>query len=351
MKSAPISRSLARAFSLIELLVVIAIIALVVSLVIPAVGSARRSARDADTRSLCASLEQACHQYVLDNRRNPGYFSAREMGGGENATLGFSAMQNVMLDLAGGIVASSAPGVNVGPSATGTVRVSPELIGSASNGNKAYFSPKGKYFQLQDGTNQDGGTRASNAENARIPEVVDAEGTPILIWTVDESCNKAIATAADYPVNMARQDSSTGISRFYWVSNAAFLGESGGNAPQVGKRRIAQANANDARGFSLIGAGVSSPDIRARNLAAILSSPNSPVPFAANATADQILPSAPRGQFIIHAAGRDGIYLNRNDRGGKSLGNAGGLLHYGSNFKPAAEDILRSWDDIVISGN
>ena len=337
---------LSRAFSLIELLVVIAIIALVVSLVIPAVGSARRSARDADTRSLCASLEQACHQYVLDNRRNPGYFSAREMGAATNGARGFSAMQNVMLDLAGGIVATGAAGGHdVGPDSNGTVRVNPGLIGSGTNSSKAYFAPKGKYFQVQDGVNPDGGNRNSdNPDNKAIPELVDAEGTPILIWTIDETCVKALSNDAA-GLSLMAQQSSAALARFYQYSNAAFLNTD--SSKPVGKRRIPQAEGGDIRGYSLIGEAASTASVA--NLAALLSSPNAPLPYSATAAVNQIFPSAPRGQFIIHAAGRDGVYFNAKDKGGMYADN--GFIRYGSNFKPVAEDVLKSFDDIVIAGN
>ncbi len=343
MKLAPSRRPLLlRAFSLIELLVVIAIIAIVVSLVVPAIGSARKSAREADTRTLIGSLSQACSQFILDNRRNPGYFSAREMGSAENATRGLSAMQNVLLDLSGGIV--SAGGINVGPTAANTVQVSPELIGSTSGASKSYFTAKGRSYQLQDGVNPEGGSRIANAENMRLPDLVDAEGTPILIWTVDETCTKAPTNDAAGLAVMAQQ-SSANLSRFYLNSNATYLTTSSANP--VGKRRIPQAESGFAGGASLIGGAA--PAAAVNNLAALLASPNAPHPFTDTTPANMIFPTAPRGQFIIHAAGRDGMYFGSKDKGGSSA--VGGFVFYGQNFKPVAEDILKSFDDIVTAGN
>jgi len=343
-------------FTLVELLVVITIIALVVAITIPALGGARKQAKKADTINLCNGLSQSMSQFVLDQRRSPGYFSAKDMGSMENTNEGFSNTENVMLDLAGGIVpAFQAGDLMVGPLTTQPVIVRPSLIGTQigtqqSSGNKAYFSPKAKYFKVQDPTDIDAGGRASTSENAQMPALVDAEGTPILVWTADETCARQTSDPVEFRSATQSPFVTTNYtanfpSKFYWASNAAFLHP---NLAGVGKRRVNQA------GLSLLGDGNAG---YAANLGAMLGNPNSPAPFTiADPTMpveptdfEKIIPTAPRGQFVIQSAGADATYLIRLNKGAR---HGGTRILYGDNLLPApGRDLLQDFDDIVISGN
>ncbi len=336
-------------FSLIELLVVILIIAVVIAIVVPALGGARNIARKQETSNLITSLQQASVQFQLDNRRAPGYFTAAEMGSQENGTRGFSGMQNAMLDLAGGIVTGTPAGsVDVGPSTARVVRVDPTLIGAKVGRNKNYFVPTAKFFKRQDGN--EGGTRNSTvAGHSAIPELVDSWGMPILYWQLDTAALGTVATVNDF----ARLDSGPAnaptVSRFYWNNNAAFLGHN-----QVGFKRADQASE------SLLGSGAGTD--RAVSLAGILGSPGSPGPYTTATAIDAILPTGARGGFVIHAAGLDGIYTGRSERGGTLA--AGGPLHYGLNFRGAGNtphtdasgkqisiDLATEFDDLIVGGN
>ena len=334
-------------FSLIELLVVIAIIALIVSIIVPAVASARKSARKADTLNMCNGLSQACSQFILDQRRAPGYFTARDMGSAENISRGFSQMENAMLDLAGGIVGAgqaseSGDLVDVGPTNTGGIRVRPSLIGA---GGKSYFSAKSKFFKEQNGSDADAGNRKSTGSNRDMPVLVDSEGCPILMWTVDDTARKEIRTAAD--LNEFARETSAGAApaRFYWASNSAFLGGNVSSASDqenfIGRRRVNQSVS------SIIGYATAA---HAANLGALMGNPNSPAPYTAAATAQSIVPSAGRGTVIIQSAGPDGAFFGLGDRGAKRR--TGGILYYGDNFVPGpTEDIAAAFDDVVLSGN
>ena len=336
-----------RGFSLVELLVVIAIIALVVSIVIPAVGSARRQAKRSDTINLANSLSQACSQFNLDQRRLPGYFTAREMGAAENAARGMSALQNVMLDLAGGIIEGNATGPNiaqnVGPTNASTVNVDVNLIGTPTGSNKAYFAPRARNFKSQDPSGpdaNDAGDRASSIPgHKRLPELVDSDGTPLMIWVEDQTATTPITSQTTFSNNFVQKDSSNSarLARYYWNSNAAFLSA----VPSgVGKKRKNQVEE------SLIGENGGGW----QNLAAFMGNPASPLPYSSTATAQQIYPTGGRGAFVIHAAGSDGIFFGADDRGGKRLRSTGNQVYYGQNFIPTTEDIILNFDDVVIPG-
>lgn len=330
-----------RGFSLIELLVVIAIIALIVSIVVPAVASARKSARKADTLNLCNGLSQACSQFILDERRPPGYFSARDMGSVENMTRGFSQMENAMLELAGGI-ATGAPQsgdiLSVGPVNASAVTIRPSLIGAGTG--KSYFRPKAKYFREQDGVDDDGGNRNSTGGNREMPVLVDTDGMPILMWTVDDTARKEIRLPADMTTDFARETSAGATpARFYWASNAAFLG---GDAA-VGKYRVNQT------AKSALGGGITRAT-REMNLGALLGNPNSPVPFASTTPVQEIVPSAPRGTVIIHAAGPNYTYAGLTEKG--ATRRTGGVMYFGDSFIPGPrEDFAAGFDDMIIPAN
>jgi hypothetical protein len=176
---------------------------------------------------------------------------------------------------------------------------------------------------------------------------------PILYWQLDTAALGTVATVNDF----ARVDSGAAnaptVSRFYWNNNAAFLGHN-----QVGFGRVDQASG------SLV--GLSAGADRPISMMGILGSPGSPGPFGPDpVNVDEPLPTAARGSFLIHGAGRDGLFLGRTDRGAISRAR-GGPLHYGFTFliedgrwitetenstKRISIDLASDFDDIIVGGN
>ncbi len=363
MKGHPKAR---RAFSLVELLVVMLIIAVVIAIILPALGSARTSAKVADTRQLMTTLSQGISQFKLDNRRLPGHFAATRMGSTDNATRGFSEMQNVLLELSTGSNSLFDPGA--APSGVGpTLLVGPGNTADAQNqvyvalnrfgasgaaSQKAYFAPSSKYLPNWKWFSDRGFIRQGVAAAATdaLPDLVDSFGTPILLWRANEAATGDISAAADF----ARLDSGPAnapvYSRFYWNSNSAFL--TNGTAT-VGAKRIQQSD--DPTGVvSMLGEAQAGN--RAGTLMGILGNPSSPADVSV-ATAS-ILPTAPRGSFVIHAAGADGLYMSSKSKGAALAG--AGPLHYGLSFKNLAGqpwpdkksiDLAAEFDDLFIAGN
>lgn len=309
-----------RAFSLIELLTVLAIIAIVLGIVIPVLGHVRNSARKSATQAQLSDIGTSISQFQISERRLPGYFSGKEMGASGNATQGFSMMENIMLDLAGGIVpdASTATGtIQIGPDQNKTKRVDPALIGASQQTTtgavgKAYFTPDRKNFVVQ----SQPGQRVSNGGNNAMPVLVDSWGQPILAWAIADTSARGEFAAID----------SGNPARYYWNSNRAFLAST-----KFGKIGA------DQNARSLLGE-VASTTARVSTLNALLGNPAFPD------KADATKPGAPRSPILLHSAGQNGVFLDRDSRGGKSAGTgAAAALTYTS----GTDKVSSGFEDVI----
>lgn len=326
-----------RAFSLIELLVVMVVIAILVAILVPTLGGARNTARAASTKAQLTDLANASQQFITDKGRQPGYFSARLMGDTANENRGFTAMQNVMLDLAGGIVTTSGAGtVEVGPTTSDTVRVDLTLIGTREAGG-GYYTPDATRFIAQ--TGEGAGTLVGNSDHQALPSVVDAFGTPILAWQRDRTAIQPIEAEADF---VKVNTSGTTPARFYWASNAGLL-----KTGTLGKRGKTALFTTATQEHSLLGDGATS---LINNLVVLLGSPTVP-------GSRPNLPSAARADLLFHSAGIDALYMGSRDIGGRS-----GQVQFWQNFYADAGgsqrlidgqgrvetvDVLSRFDDLI----
>lgn len=365
-------------FSLIELLVVMFIIVLVVSIVVPALAKARQATRVTSTDNLMNNVLTAAATFQQDNRRLPGKFSGRDMGSDDNGnTRGMTMAENVMLDLAGGIVqvggaAPATGGVMVHPFASNSSSraqqegcwVDVGLIGQPTKSGKGYFVPDNKYFVAQNEPSQVGkaGDPNDNANKQTYPDLIDAFGQPLLIWIEDESVvGKVAFDSGNAGANNFARVSSTAPSnappaRHYWNSNAGFL-----KSDAFGKKQT------DLKGGSLIGADATGE--RDSTLAGLLGNTAAATDIGSLTAAKNyksILPTASRGKIIVQAAGPDGIFLSTTDTRGRGQMKSGeNTMFYGFNFvDPAATSKLRvdsagrqetvdvalSFDDQIVSG-
>lgn len=363
-----------RGFSLVELLTVIAIIALIISILLPVLGRMRDTGKNVATAGVLNDLAGATAQFRGDHQdRNPGYFSAREMGSTDNATRGMSEMENVLLDLAGkdAIVASAtASTVQVGPIASSAINVDPSLIGATGS----YFTPSGEFYTAQlASTDQQAsnvaGHAGSSEDDVQLLDMVDAFGQPLLFWSADSYTMNTVNDPADF----ARVDSGPAANPslpalYYWNSNAAFLSAS--NLGRKGEDMTADMTAGK---FSLIGSGMSSNANMLLSMQALLGSPSAPavmngsvetaLGLPSEANIEALFPRRGKGAFTIHSAGLDGIYLSSSDKGFKSSAHEDDHIDYGLNFfagisarytdddgKPTSRDIISEFDDITVSG-
>lgn len=331
------SRLAPRAFTLIELLTVIAILAIVIGIILPIMGSARTAAKKADIRVLMSGLAQATAAFENDQRRLPGYFSPRQMGDPLNAGRGFNMMDNILIDLVGGITTQAANGTSiltVGPTPTNTVTIDLTAMGATTQNrtgaiSKSYLAMDAKRYVAQDAAT---GARASNvAAHSLIPALIDSFGSPILAWVGDDV--PSLGGFADIDTTLAAPNGA----RFYQVQNAGFL-----NATALGKLKEDQRSDTGAnkRGSALCliqatGGGTAVTAVQCvKTLEALLGNASQPVPASATPK-----PLGIRAPIVFHSAGPDGLYVGLKDKGARA-----GFAAYTPNQDPFGG---ANFDDLI----
>ncbi|MEQ8318097.1 MAG: prepilin-type N-terminal cleavage/methylation domain-containing protein [Phycisphaerales bacterium] len=298
------TRRARRAFSLIELLVTMAVIAIVIAIIVPTLGGARNTAKAAASQAQLTAIGAASQQFYTDKTRLPGYFTARQMGDRTNEDRGFTGMQNVMLDLAGGFATASSDPTNivsVGPISGQEIDIDLTLVGTKEAGG-GYYTPEDTRYIPQEVGSGLGVLETTVQDHRELRSVVDPFGTPILAWQQDGTAIQDLEEIGDF----SAFNSNGEPARFYWASNAGFL-----KTEELGKRgkNPTFSASTAAREHSLI--GNSEPDL-AMHLAVLLGSPTIPN------TINGAVPSSARGNLVFHAAGIDAMYMGSKDKGGRA---------------------------------
>lgn len=364
-----------RGFSLIELLTVIFIIALLIGILLPALGAVRSSGRQAATKSLLTGLNQAAGQFELDNRRQPGYFSANLIGSTVNSTNGtgpgLTYLENAMLELSGADAISvdqptdTAGWIQVNPTGntSDAIWVKPDLIGASEN---AYFLPSAEnltYF----GTDQQPGDLNSQTvgQAAGLPDLIDPFGQPVLAWIENENGPRSIREAHQFATLSVEDERSL----FYWAGNGSIL-----SSPKLGEQGQSMvAEPVPGQVGSLIGQGaftIGGEDGIEGVMGALLGHPGYPdEALLAGNNYNEIFPLRPRGSFVSHSAGPDGIFLGAADKrlsrliASDMIGGGNFNITYGVNFfrdtngtrrtgdnnQNETLDFLDAFDDVVIA--
>jgi prepilin-type N-terminal cleavage/methylation domain-containing protein len=306
-----------RGFSLIELLVVIAIIAILIAIIVPAMSGARVIARKASTSALMNEVTNASEAFSQDNAgAMPGYFLPTEMGSFNNTDQtkgGFTAMENALLDLLGhdaivGKAGIGGGGTGGGGGGASTIKLVGPFgnVGNSGKGGNANVkvdmallgSGEGVYLTAGEDILRPAEGQKGSVPHQEFPELIDSFGNPLLAWVEDHTAPRDPLTVEEF----AEVDSKRERARYYWASNAGWL-----QSEAMGK------GGRDQTTESLLSQGDES-----EVLTAVLGNPNFPIPM--DYAADDVLPGASRGAFVVHSAGADGVFFGMKDAGAKAVG-------------------------------
>ncbi len=331
-------------FTLIELLVVVSIVVLLIGILIPTLGAVRTAARKTQTQAMATQLVNAMAAFKADKRRLPGYFNVSEMASSTNwaglsaasGEPGFTETENVLLELAGGIL----PGetfdpqrriYSVGPTEDPTRDVVISQDSARSAAATGYLKMDSDSLFAVAGQSGLPGERGSESEEfgedrpSNYIEVMDPFGMPMLVWKRNLSAKRTNTSAPYQLAAINYDDAQNSNASFYWATNAGYL-----SAARLGDDAVNQRQDTGVKNPSLIGGGEGDAGNVLLSLVSILGNPG--FASADGDMRDELLnspeasdfarPEAFRGDVIVMSAGADKVYFGKKQDPGISEGDS-----------------------------
>jgi len=299
-------------FTLVEVLVVVAIVLILISILVPTLTGTRTAARSASTRSIMTDIGTAVQLFKAEKDRQPGPYTPDQMGHPDNLTRGVTQMENAIVELMGGRVATGTPDPDgvlikltvIGNDPTQVVMVNPNLIGAPdgpgylSIGRNILSAVQGQYH---------GGNPQGRVD--QMPDVLDPFGSPIVLWTK----NMVAGRNAEFAMIQAPTNRALSIRRgwYYWAGNAGYMRSNSLGVNRVNQSRLSVLGRPVDDGLNLGYAQPSDSDIQT-SMAALLGHPNFSRARAGDDLGGLLEPTAPLSDVVLQSAGPDGVYLGND---------------------------------------
>ena len=244
-----------------------------------------------------------------------------------------------------------------------------EVLSEMATGKNNYFNPgkslvrfaMGDSSAQQVGTGTAGKKRTNGDTLVSLPNLVDANGQPILAWQLDESARLPIDAGAS--ANTFVGVDSTVPSRFYWGSNAGILRSAAQGKLMLDSTKAIGSTSPKMSLLTEVTPGTNHTNTgHLATLMALTGQPGAPnpTPDPRTAPASTILPGAPRGKIVFQAPGADGVFLAQGQGArmfvdsaspwiyyGIGIKDAGNSSYTGPDGKPTSINFLDKFDDIV----
>ena len=316
-------RRCARAFTLVELLVVMGIIALLVGILLPALAAVTGASKAARTKATLNEFSKACDLFQQQLGFYPGVFPEEDFLGGNFPITG---TENAILHLMGGYIEPTDPNygneqgvVVTGPNSGKVVKIIDRNSDGRADALGEGPTINGKKYDAfyQPGGDELGVARGQQNEAIEIPDLLDAWGTPVIYIRRGNRLGPIV------PTNSNAQGQFLLDSAAPYLQSSA-LGEANGDQADS----VFTSNGASAFGNQMTKANWSLATVVGH--AAFMSG-----------TAPNVVISEVRGSYVLVSGGEDAVFFSIFDGAGSPTQSADEIP------VPTA---VAEYDDVVVTG-
>ncbi|MBI1372720.1 MAG: prepilin-type N-terminal cleavage/methylation domain-containing protein [Phycisphaera sp.] len=339
-KRYPHSHPAARGFTLMELMVVIVILVLLIGILLPALHSARAKSLKTTNLAQLSSIAKACESYQLAYQGvMPGYLKETDIADNSGVREVFTGNENLVLSLMGGMVSSTA---TIGTAFSNQAALN-SYMGNDSSGSAQKIDIDKVGLGPQSAAGRQFGSFYSPKENElfavtgtltsdnNMPELVDgAGGSPILYYRATPPVGTGVSNAVGFCRSCSDAPSLVGSSAYFTFLRGTCVDYL--DAVELNTAKGKYVDNKDTSLFSATHANSVNGGPGGRGTQAVadnqlawwtIHESMSDVASAGQGNANQDSTGSDadivKGQFVLIAAGPDGVFCDDTQNGGNLI--------------------------------